>query len=285
MIRADFSSRVPSNYRLYLLSCTHFGNAAMSMPSIKRAIKLIDSDSSAYWGHLGDVTESIHVGDFRYDPVVHAGKYQSADQQAEYFADTFAPIADKCLFILRGNHEEKIIKTIEVDRLITDRFRDYHGVKENIVRGGRTIKATFSDDFKLYATHGAGSVNSQAGDRRQMENNDAIKVKRKLRLLQSDCIVMAMAHIHKVRVCSPVEQLHIIGDTKTVAVYPKIARTPEGVIPEDYRWYCSTGAFLKTLVDGMTTYSEAAMYSPTEIGCIRIDVTKGQVTDVAKVIF
>ena len=284
MLRYDFSDRVPSDYRLYLLSCTHFGNAAQSLPAVRRAIKMIDKDNNAYWGHLGDATESIHVGDSRYDPDVHAGKYREADEQAARFADVFSPIGEKCLFVLRGNHEEKIVKTVQVDKLIVGRFKDFYKVPHDIIYGGRTIKAIFSNDFKLYATHGAGGVNSQAGDRRQMENNDAIKIKRKLRHLQSDCVVMAMAHVHKVRVCEPVQQLHIIGDKRSYAVYPTIAVTPEGAIPEDYRWYCSTGTFLRTLVDGITTYSEAAMYSPTEIGMIKINVAKGKVTGVEKVI-
>ncbi|MFW6172994.1 MAG: metallophosphoesterase [Elusimicrobiota bacterium] len=285
MLRHDFSDRMPKNYNLNIISCTHFGNVAISMPAIRRFIKTVKEDKNAYWAHLGDTTESIHPGDTRYDPAVHAGKFRTADEQAARFAETFSPIANKCLFVLRGNHEEKIVKTVEVDKIIVENFEDKYGIdKGKIIYGGRTIKAILSEDFRLYATHGSGSVNSRAGDRRQILNNDAIRVKRKLRHLQSDCIVMVMGHIHKVRICAPVKQLHIVGDKRSEAVYPTMAKTPEGVIPEDFRWYCSSGTFLRTLIDGVTTYSEAAMYPPTEIGYIRIIVEQGRVQDVEKVV-
>ena len=281
MIRADFSDRVPQTFRLNLLSDTHIGNLATSYKAIETAVADIKSDRNGYWGFLGDGTESIHLWDKRFDTEIHAGEKAVASSQVGCWVECFEPILGRLLFYLEGNHERKIKGTEKISKAIIEKIKDKHGI-EGILHGGVSIRAKFSEDFRLFATHGAGQVNSQAGDRKQVAVNNAIKVKRKLRHKAGDCIVMAMAHIHKLVLHEPSEWLHLVGDKKSKAVYPIDFVSSSGAIHEDCRWYCATGSFLKGRQDDITTYVEEAMYDPTELGYIQVFVERGKVVKVEK---
>jgi len=278
MIISDFSRRVPKDFNLYLLGDAHVGNGAMAEKPLWTAVNMIKDDDKGFCITGGDMCEAIHLGDKRFEPAVHMGKYATADKQAAHVAALLDPIQGKVLAALDGNHELKYANIVDYTDLWCRRLDN------KIKRGGYSIKAKFSKDFRLFYHHGMGSVNSRAGDRRQMETNDGISIKRKLRHLMGDCNVMAMAHIHKLRICPPIDSMALVGDGKLSHIYPSDVVSKDGYIPEDYRWFCSTGSFLTTFVDNVTTYSERAMYSPTEIGMMKITVEKGRAVAVDKVI-
>jgi len=281
MIRADFTKKTPQTFRLAILADTHIGNIGCSEKAIEKAVKQIASDNRCYWLFLGDGCETIFLGDKRFDPQVHVGKYELLQAQISTWVDLFAPILPRCLAYIGGNHEFRVRHIDNVPNRVKEKVELKYGV--DILCDNFTIKAKFSDNFRLYATHGSGSVNSMAGDRRQMEFNDAIRVKRKLRHLAGDCNVMVMAHIHKLRIMAPAEDLCLVGDDKLKEAYPDDYVSQTGAINEDSRWFCSTGSFLKSQMDGVTLYSEVAMYPPNEMGYILIEVEKGRVKQVHKV--
>ena len=268
MIRFKYDA--PSEFNLHLLGDTHIGNIAFAEEKLKKVIQRIKRDKKGLVGLMGDMCEAIHVGDKRYSPDVHAGKFGRITEQAKHVANLLRPIKDQIVFCLDGNHENKLRDVLNVGELI----RDYLDCPMKY--GAFSMKVDFGA-FKLFAVHGRGSVNSMAGDPKQIEVNDGIRIKRKLRHLAGDCMVMCLGHIHKMRVCEPTSGLHMVdgedGDLK--GVYPTIAHTPEGAIPEEYRWYGSTGSFLRTQMDGVTTYSEEGMYSPTELGYLKVIVGDG----------
>lgn len=270
------------NANYYLLGDEHIGNAATSFKKIKEAVEIIRKDKYAHWGHMGDALESIHLGDKRFDPDIHRGKDALLNFQINKWVELHKPILKRCDFILDGNHEEKDIWSFNPAQQMSKEGGGH------IAWGGRTIVVELNG-IKLFCTHGDRTVNSRAGDAFQRETNDCIAIKRLLRDLRSDCHVMAMGHIHKLRIHPPVKKINLL--TEKVASgedldesYACDYQTSDGSFHEDARWFCSTGSFMKGYIYGATTYVEKKMYPPTELGFIKISIKKGQVDNVEKII-
>ena len=238
MFRVDYRGKLPEKLVVYLLGDLHVGSSGLTRRKVKIAVDMIKRQKNARCVMMGDLIEAIMADDYRYNPLQNNGKYQTIDEQCKEVAGILRPIRKKCLAMLDGNHEETVHKTIKTDVLIGEAL----GLDKKIY-GGRTVKIIINNKVKLFCTHGSGKVNSEAGDPEQIERNEAIKVKRKLRRLQSDCIVMAMGHIHKLRVTGPFPRLSIIGNDRMEQVYPEPEMRKDGTINEDERWYCSTGSF------------------------------------------
>jgi hypothetical protein len=268
------------NCNIYLKGDDHIGNLAVSYSSLNKLIKIINDDPIARWGNMGDGLECIYVGDRRFQLDIHGGKYERFLEQAKYWMELHRPIIPMMLFYLDGNHEEKLYHILKPGEFIADMIKREFGVK--VIAPGRTIKGIFTDHFRLYATHGSGTVQSRAGDPDQIDLNESLWIKRKLRHSAGDCNVMAMGHIHKLRVRPPSTRQFLHGEKKIEQRYED-QFVNRGLIHEDSRWYCSTGSVLRTFILGATTYSEKAMYPPTELGMIRLVVKGGRLKDVQKV--
>jgi hypothetical protein len=275
-------SDITGNSNYYLLGDEHLGSEAASTEKISEAVGIIKSDKGAHWGHMGDALEAIHLGDPRFDPDVHRGKKAILNAQLDIWEDVHSPILDTMDFLLDGNHEETIIKVFNPAEEIARRIKNKYD--REIGWGGRTI-AIGLNGYRLFATHGARAVNSLAGDIMQREMNDCIRIKRLLRDLRSDCHVMAMGHIHKLRVHPPIKKLNLLTKgNKLKESYSFDYTTSDGVLHEDARWYCSTGSFMRGYIYGATSYGEKLMYPPTELGFIKISVKNGRVENVEKII-
>lgn len=97
-------------FHFYHLTDTHIGAKACDEKLLKRDIETIANDPLALWGHGGDVIEAIcQVGDRRYKPATLAkwalGINDVMGAQVDYALELFKPIADKCLYLVSGNHE------------------------------------------------------------------------------------------------------------------------------------------------------------------------------------
>lgn len=280
MLLADISDTMPNTFRFALLGDAHVGNVGTSEKAIAKAVDIIKSDKRCYWGMLGDATESIHVGDKRYDPVVHEGRYALAQAQAEGFCELFGKIKKRLKFQIAGNHERKIRHFVDVVRLIWKEWGQLpyvHGMDPS-------IKIRLADEFRLYCHHGFGSVNSRAEDEDRREFNDGDSIRKKLMNKAGDCHAMICAHIHKMRIRRPSPKLALVGDDEIREVYPEGVTTSEGFIPQQFRWYGSTGAFLRTTVIGLTTYSEDFGYDPVELGFLMCYVERGKLKNIEKVL-
>ena len=201
-------------------------------------------------------------------------------EQVELVTELMREAKDKCLAIMQGNHEFKLSSRniIDVDKTIAK------ALGQHVRAPGFTMIGKMPG-FKLFFTHGSRNTNHTAGDRQQRENNESIWVKKYLRDLQGDCLVMGMGHGHKQRVRPPLYELSIIEkDGEEKQSYPKMMVSPDGVIHEDCRWYFMTGALRKLRVSGITTYSEMAGYRPTELGMIKLLVRDNMPVSCEKVI-
>jgi predicted MPP superfamily phosphohydrolase len=264
-------------FNLYLLGDIHEGRIGVNHDRLKEAVAIIKSDKKGYAALMGDMCESISVGDNRYNPYECEGRYKRTTEQIAALTEYLYPIRKQIISILMGNHEEKLDFTLNVSSELAKLLG-----RADLKTGSRTNVLYLTDNIRVYLTHGSGSATSRAGDPEQIELCESISIKRKLRRLRADCILMAMGHVHKLRICKPVRGLRIVGGKQC---YPTSFIDPQtGAIEENYRYYCSTGSFVTGYAEGVDTYVERAMYSPTEIGFIKATVVKDQMVDIEKII-
>jgi hypothetical protein len=152
----------------------------------------------------------------------------------------------------------------------------------------RLTKKTHKDYPPIiwHARHGSRGVSSSAGDLDNIRRNEARRVKRLLRFKRMDSIIMSYAHIHKVRICPPVDQMGIIwnGANAISQTYPKVMMGPNGEIEENSRWYFSTGAFFGAQLENIDTYADMYDYDPLQLGCAKVMVEDNRVVAVEPVI-
>lgn len=91
----------------------HLGAIDTNEELLRRHVADIVDDPNAYWVAMGDYGDHIVGGDRRYSPGMVAPDYEASLHQAggihtkvtDTAAEILAPIADRCLAIVQGNHE------------------------------------------------------------------------------------------------------------------------------------------------------------------------------------
>ena len=120
----------------------HIGAAGCDEGLLKETVKYIKSKPRAYWIGMGDYLDCINRSDPRFDPktlpswvtVLHMSDLVGA--QLDRFMKIIEPIADRCLCMLTGNHEDSVLKYYERDV--------YHEITSRI-----KLMAGFPDDYRL----------------------------------------------------------------------------------------------------------------------------------------
>lgn len=281
----EFISReVPKNFNLFLFGDVHAGTMLHSESGFD---KFIAMTQKKYQGAshnvvigMGDYIEAIDASDKRFDVETIDRSRIRSDEQIMYIQDKLMPIRKKIAGLLNGNHEDKL-----------DRYYYYvNGMCENlgVPYGTYTAIFTFSCKgqklFKLFATHGRGSINSAAGPVERVKANLQTSLKRKLQHKAGDCVIMACGHTHKLIVAEPVHSLYLTSDDNDVQANYTFSDQAANFIHPDHRWYLNTGSFMKLYARGVSGYAEKAMYDPMEQGFPVITVRKGVVTGAHKVI-
>jgi len=299
----NFSDVLPGSYELYLPGDTHMGNASFKRNLFHKFVRLVLSKKNSRVAFGGDLVDAISIMDKRYnlDSVDPAKVRISAQRDAAKLE--LEPIANagKFLYALDGNHEFKlnhIMNIVEEVMGLLDVTYDFGKDGGGVLPAYGTYMAV-SDlgALRLFDWHGWGSSNSRAGDSHQREMNEQIFVKRKMRDLYSGAEAMCMHHIHKMRIHPPSNPLLITSTKKgrLKASYgqpAKITLNPKKpddrynyYVPEEHRWYASSGSFLGGLAEGYSPYSERFGYAPTDIGCVKLIVKNDKFRGFKKVIF
>ncbi len=285
MILADlqgFTSR--KSFRLYLWGDAHVGNAATSYKSIEKAIEMLKADKGAYWVFLGDAVEAIHVGDKRYDPAVHEGKYSTINAQVDDFAELFAPVAKRGLCMIAGNHErsKNVRSVVDVVDLIGRKLAVYN--PKLVYRNDKMARLQLLPNLGVFMWHGGGSINSRAVDPDVRARNNAESLMKKLCNKMHDCELNVTGHFHRIMHKAPSRKTYLSGKTgKLKAHHPTMAKTDDGDIPPAYRHYYATGSFLRGMMDDRVTYAEEFGYDPTELGFGIVEVQRGKIDSIETV--
>jgi hypothetical protein len=120
--------------------------------------------------------------------------------------------------------------------------------------------------FKIFATHGRRSVNSNLPDPASAWASKQRALKNNLRELAGDCAVMAMGHSHQLVHVDPFPRLSITDDGADIHQQYIYLEPSSKWIHPDQRYYVNTGSFFRTQMIGISTYAEKAQYAPVELG-------------------
>jgi len=266
---------LPENYDLYELNDFHDGNAAMSEKMVKKAVAAIAAQKHSYVILQGDHLETVAITDSRYSISVHGNRLTRFNAQRNDFMRLLEPIADKVLWLLDGNHEAKIHNIYQPNDDIAANW--------NTVYADSTFVKALFDNWRLGSWHGAGVINSRAGDELQRRTNQLIGLKRNLRNLPvDDCDIVTCGHYHQCLYHPPTEKLVLISKSlelqgaysKPGKIWVDKAKGLYRIHDDDRHWMCC-GSFLRAYAEGISSYTENAGYQATELGYGHIRVRKG----------
>ena len=233
--------------RIYFISDTHYGSAGCDIEKLREDVREIQQDKNAFWLGLGDYIEGINVTDKRFDPFSIDPKTDIKDlsdlarTEMRRFVNVLLPIQNKCIGLLRGNHEETLRHRYFCDvfqQLVMDlKTRD---LSENALIhllfdvGNRNCGGCW-----LYIQHGSGGGRKTGGMINKLEDCIAY--------LEADVYVCGHAHRSLIDACTRIEGT-IKGNPRLV-VKDKILML--------------IGGRRRNYKQGIVDYSNKSFYSPT----------------------
>jgi len=289
---------LPRNCNIFLFGDDHEGAALRHNKGFEQLVDKINSD----YGGLkhtrnfavdhGDCIEGITIDDKRYH--FFETKERSILQQIENAKKHRKHIAKKLLVGLDGNHPFKLSRTIgNISQQV------YQGTEGNpsylrVPYGTWACVLVYKDKlgfvmFRHYATHGFGSITSQAKDVDQELANKLALLKKKLKKKVGNALLMSMGHTHQLLVNRPKKRLvinEVYGSLEASHSSNSIVNS-DNEIPPDDRYYVNTGSFLKQFDlksgDHFSGYAERAGYDPIELGFAVCRVRDGNIADIDEV--
>jgi predicted phosphodiesterase len=237
-------------WRLWIVGDIHLGNRACAVRRFRETVDKIKQDPRSIWIGLGDYAEYIGYRDVRFDPdcvsedvkVTDLGRLGRVHQQA--FIEEVVSIKDKCVGLLKGNHEDAYERHNHMANL-HDETCETLGVRNlgyscfiDIVF--KTQKHEYP--FRLVAHHGAGYATTTGG-----KLNKLIKFMNAFPLAD----ICIMGHVHeKLQHPRPI----IAAD----AACKKLIEIMQlGIVG---------GSYLRTYHEGEAGYGEKKLYSPVALG-------------------
>ena len=276
----DFT--VPKDFELVPCSDVHVGLLQHHKEAFQEVLNDCYKKKNRYLFIGGDLAEG-RPRDHKYnDPDTLTQDLRLPELQYEEFERLITPLArkKKIIAINEGNHDRFLSKNYgnrvySICRRLGINFGTFVSIMSFKDKDGKLL-------FKFYYSHGSGTIRSSAGDIIRREANIEESLKRKLKNKSSDCLLMGMGHTHGLTICCPRTQLHIVSDgSRLQQIYSRRHGNSRIINPDD-RWYINTGSFIKTSVPGITTYSEEAMYDPSEIGYPLVKVQNGDIVEIEK---
>ena len=243
--------------KLYPISDTHLCSPEADAAAVRRTIDLIRNDPDAYWGHGGDVTDCILPGDPRWNlRAIDLSQFRDnkgglvlgnlASWQIDQADEMFWPIANKCLWLQEGNHEQAMYRHYST-HLIAELIKRWRSRGVEVPYGGQTafVRLDFSWNHEawtkyVFTEHGATGGGSKGNSVNNFEQ----------RLMDMDADLYFKGHVHK-RMVWHSEQFSWGGRK----------------ISKRFRVMALTGSYLKSYgKGGLPAYSERAAYRPATIG-------------------
>lgn len=219
----------------------HIGEPACDVKAIENDIKFVQETPNAYavlGGDIVDNTTKNSIGD------VYRAKL-TPQQQLEQACAYFAPIKDKIICIVSGNHEERTWRESGIDLMgcmamqlgIENKYANEGAVLfikfgHNRVQTNKQ-KGYYQNQYTIYVTHGAGGARKVGGKANRLYDTGDV--------VDCDCV--------------------IIGHTHEPLCFKKIFyRTDltKQSVTEKERLYVNTGSYLK-----YAGYAERKGYLPS----------------------
>ena len=232
------------------LGCIHIGNVNFNKEKFEARIEAIKKDPNRYWIGMGDYGDSITVSntttDKRFSWRTIDRKVLTPDEQFDYVEDSFKPITSKCLGLLEGNHDWKLIdktthgyvqkmaKNLDVSWLKLASF-----ITLRFVHKGDLLHRVL-----LFAAHGQYKGGQTGGNLSFLENLPS----------RFDADIYLTGHTHNA----------FTAETQILSV------DEHGHLVHQPRIFASTGSFLEGYVQGNMSYVEYGLKRATKTGTITI---------------
>ena len=297
----DYSEEMPGSYDWWFAGDMHIGAAGFKQKLFRKFKRRVNAKKQSFVSVGGDIIEAITPDDPRYNIAAADPTKGRVHSQIRAAVGELKSIKDKIKIVLFGNHELRIDKRAQInpaEDIATGLGIEYpKNVKplkgDDIAHMGDSFQVKVNlPTVRFLERHHMNNFTSRAQDEQMGEEHEGRWVKNQLRPLAADCEVMLMHHTHKMRMRPPLEKIRLIHDSKTGktrGVYPKSMRIPlsktQYHIPHDQVWYGSSGAWLGSYEEGITTYAELGGFPPTELGALRMIVKNDKLQCVEKVPF
>ncbi|MCK5236309.1 MAG: hypothetical protein KAR06_04910 [Deltaproteobacteria bacterium] len=243
-----------NHFKLYSFGDIHLGAIQSAEEQIAEKVR---QERDAYWVGMGDYADCIIKNDPRFDmeglaPWVKKGNI--VESQRIKVRELFKPIADKCLGLITGNHEEEIHKRNQNDitrNLCGDLNVPYLGYSCFLLLTFRRAKSSESHQYIVHAWHGAGAA--------QTEGARLMRLMRLVNEVQAH--IYLMGHLHAMTQHTPDRLVCVRGRVKSL----KLAAT-------------ITGSWVKTYMQPIGSqelsphYGEMKGYKPSRIGCPVVNI-------------
>lgn len=236
----------------------HLGNPGVDYAYLQDVVKEIYDHPNMYWIGVGDYVEMNGKGQS------HNGVFTdnlTPQEQLDMFIELFHPIADKCLCLISGNHDQRIKKDWSIDPLmypvvkmgLEDRYAEdsvYLKLKfGKITRlGGRREPGGSKQClYDIFVTHGTTTSTLLSGKLSALEKTGNVTI----------------------------ADVYITGHTHTPIVYKDRIYVGNSVdrnqVSYRDRWFVNTGSFLE-----YNGYAVTNAYSPVGPSCpyIYLDGTR-----------
>jgi hypothetical protein len=270
---------VPKNWNLFLFGDQHIGASLWHQEGFNELCDMLNSPYDGvkknYAIDHGDVVEAITIDDKRFS--VFDTKDAVVLSQIQMVKRRYSAIKDKILIMLDGNHPYKLHKFGPITHHICQELGVDYGTYTSKVSYYNAKSGKLQ--FKHLCTHGWGTIASIADDPERRYLNWKLTLKRKLRDISGDALLMSMGHTHKLFKSEPTKVLYLTDDGKKIKDHYTGSMSGNYIHP-DYRYYVNTGSFLKLYSDKIVEdssvdyteselgsgYAERAMYPPNMLG-------------------
>lgn len=253
--RIVYESRT-DEFTLWFLGDLHIGSAACDEAAIAATVRAIRDDPFSYWVGLGDMAEFISRHDWRFRHGSLARWLRGLDcdygddliaAEVDIVVDKLAPIADRCLALIAGNHEDKQLATFDrnVHREVCRRLGVLGMTDEAWIRLIFSTPQRHSVNLDIYAHHGWF-----AGRKSGSKVNNLHDL-----LLSWNVDIVAVGHGHE-RLIAPPLVTWRMGANKQ--------------LQEWRRYGVMTGSYMRAHTAGITSYASAKGYRPNDIGAVRL---------------
>lgn len=240
--------------RIGYASCAHIGNPSVHEEGLHNQINRF---KKIPWWHVGDLIESILPFDKRFSIKEHQFTTLENMTRAQQLV---ARAKATCMGLITGNHEVGGSRQIGD---ITEQIAANAGVPYLGMTAYLMLQCP-KGECSVFTAHGKGSMGFNSG----IYERDAVNRQNRLRRLLApfEATLKAVGHYHRTIIAPEVlkNQGMVIGGEFKIR--------PQQVIEE---WCVAAPSMFKTYTDGtMGSYAELAMYPPSGLGWIEVDVTR-----------
>lgn len=162
-------------------------------------------------------------------------------QQEQAVEAIYGEAADRCLAWIYGNHPSRLARYGNLTELLCQKLKmPYGGKMAKLKLKLRSLARPVPQEHLRHLP--AAALRSNAKDEVQRQANMKAGLKRILEKKASDCLIMAIGHVHRLLVQEPSKELLLRDDgRKLIQEYLQAGDGASRYIAPDRRWYCACG--------------------------------------------